>query len=223
MQYEELVAMLPDYIAGTLSPKQHTYITQQLEESQELRDALESVRTLNQGYQSWQEEPAPEWHRTAYLARRQKTNQGWLPWLSMATSFAAILLVVFRIEIASTPDGIHIGFGDSVSQVAFKEQADQYLNEWRDEQQAYVAHKLLEYENQQFRRDQQLMATMLEVNNEQRRQDLTQLTSYFAQQRSQDIQITESKYEALFEIQDQDRQDIKNLYASLNKPSYNEQ
>ena len=63
----------------------------------------------------------------------------------------------------------------------------------------------MEYENEQLRRDQKLVATMLELNTEQRRQDLTQLTSYLAEQRDRDIQITQSQYQTLFENQEEDR------------------
>ena len=220
MQYEDMVALLPDYLEGNLSPRQTQLIEQELQTSVELQDALSTLQTLHQGRQSWQDEPVPEWHRTGYLARRQKSKQGWLPWLSMATSFAAILLVLFRVEIVASNDGLHIGFGESTTRVAMEQQSNDQLEAWRNELQAYVGHRLLEYENQQLRRDQQLMTTMLQVNTQQRREDLSQLTTFLAQQRNQDIELTQSQYQALFDIQDEDREQIKQLYASLNKETY---
>jgi len=220
MQFEDMVALLPEYMDGTLSPRLSRLIDEELQRNVELQDALATLETLHQGKQSWMEEPVPEWHRTAYLARRQKTSQGWLPWLSMATSFAAVLLVLFRIEIVASNEGVHIGFGEPTTKVAMQQQNEQYMNSWRDELQAYVGHRLLEYENEQLRRDQKVMATILELNTEQRRQDLTQLTAYLAQQRDKDIQLTQSQYQALFDIQDEDRQQVKQLYASLNKETY---
>jgi hypothetical protein len=217
MQYEDWVALLPDYINGNLPEHQMTQVRQQLEQSTELRDDLNNLMLLHNSGSDWRDEPVPEWHRTAFLARRQKTNTGWLPWLSMATSFAAICLVVFRIEIVSTQDGFHVGFGQPTTQVAFQQQADQQLSDWRQEQEAYVSHKLLEFENQQLRRDQQLMAAVLELNKEQRRNELTQLTAYLAQQRNQDIEMTQSQYQTLFEIQEQDREKVQRIYASLNE------
>jgi len=217
MQYEDWVALLPDYIDGNLPERQMKLIRQQLEKSPELAEDLSQLMLLQDSGRDWQDEAVPTWHRTAFLARRQKGNPTWLPWLSMATSFAAICLVVFRIEIVTSPEGVHIGFGQPTTPVAIQQQAEQQLNDWRQEQQAYVAHKLLEFENQQLRRDQQVMATVLELNKEQRRQELQQLTSYFAQQRNQDIQLTQSQYQTLFEIQDQDRAEIKRLYASLDQ------
>lgn len=216
MQYEQLVALLPDYLNGSLPDSDRLMIEQQLAQSTELREALSSLQLLEQTRRNWQDEPAPEWHRTAYLARRQKQSTGWLPWLSMATSFAAICLVLFRVEIVASSEGLHIGFGEPTTRVAIRQQTEQYLEDWQEEQQAYVAHKLLEYENSQLRRDQQLMATVLELNKEQRRQDLQHLTAFLAKQRNHDIELTQSQYQALYEIQDQDRKDIRNLYASLN-------
>lgn len=217
MQYEDWVALLPDYLDGNLSERQMSHVRQQLEQSPELRDDLAQLTLLRDSGRDWQDEPVPEWHRTAFLARRQKTNQGWMPWLSLATSFAAICLVVFRIEIVSTQDGFHIGFGQGTTQVAFQQQADEKLTDWRREQEAYVSHKLLEFENQQLRRDQKLMATVLELNKEQRRNELTQLTAFLAQQRNSDLQLTQNQYQTLFEIQDQDRAEVQRIYASLNQ------
>ncbi|MEL0034889.1 MAG: hypothetical protein VW882_00595 [Gammaproteobacteria bacterium] len=220
MQFEDMVALLPDYLDGKLSPRLSKMIDEQLKTNVELQDALATLNTLNQGKQSWLEEPVPEWHRTGYLARRQKSNQGWLPWFSMATSFAAVLLVLFRIEIVTSNEGVHIGFGEPTTKVAMQEQNEQQMEDWRNELQAYVGHRLLEYENEQLRRDQKLVATMLELNTEQRRQDLTQLTSYLAEQRDRDIQITQSQYQTLFENQEEDRLQVKQLYASLDKETY---
>ncbi len=220
MQFEDMVALLPDYLDGNLSPQQTQLIEQELASSADLREALSTLNTLNLGKQHWQDEPVPEWHRTGYLARRQRSNQGWLPWFSMATSFAAILLVLFRVEIVTTTDGLHIGFGESTTKVAMAQQSNDQLDAWREELQAYVGHRLLEYENAQLRRDQQLVTTMLQVNTQQRREDLSQLTTFLAQQRNQDIELTQSQYQALFEIQDQDRQQLQQLYASLNKETY---
>ena len=101
-----------------------------------------------------------------------------------------------------------------------QEQNEQQMEDWRNELQAYVGHRLLEYENEQLRRDQKLVATMLELNTEHRRQDLTQLTSYLAEQRDRDIQITQSQYQTLFENQEEDRLQVKQLYASLDKETY---
>lgn len=220
MQFEDMVALLPDYLDGKLSPRLSQMIDEQLKTNIELQDALATLNTLNRGKQSWLEEPVPEWHRTGYLARRQKSNQGWLPWFSMATSFAAVLLVLFRIEIVTSNEGVHIGFGEPTTKVAMQEQNEQQMEDWRNELQAYVGHRLLEYENEQLRRDQKLVATMLELNTEHRRQDLTQLTSYLAEQRDRDIQITQSQYQTLFENQEEDRLQVKQLYASLDKETY---
>ena len=185
MQFEDMVALLPDYLEGKLSPQLTQKIEQELQSSVELQDALATLETLHMSKQNWQDEPAPEWHRTGYLARRQKSNQGWLPWISMATSFAAVLLVVLRVEVVASNDGIHIGFGQPTTRVAMEQQANQNLEDWRNELQAYVGHRLLEYENQQLRRDQKLMTTMVQLNTQQRREDLSQLTTFLAQQRNQ--------------------------------------
>ncbi len=136
-------------------------------------------------------------------------------WFSLATSMAAILLVVFRIQVVANPDGYQVSFGDSTSKVAFKRQADAYLDDWQAEQIAYMDHRLLEFENVQLQQNQQLMAAALNVNRKERRQDMNQLTGYFVKQQTSDRLLTQTQYKKLFESQSEDRQAIKTLYASL--------
>ena len=217
MQFEEIVALLPDYLDNKLSPQQRQIVEQELAQSTELNDMLNNLRSLNVAATSWQDEAVPEWHRTAFLARQRKPAQtNWMNWFSLATSFAAICLVVFRIEIVASSDGLQIGFGEPTTSVAFEQRADEYLQRWAQNQEAYVSQQLMSYENRQLKRDQQIMTSVLEVNREQRKQDIQQLTTYFTQQRNQDLLLTQQKYQELYEFQDQDRQDIRQLYASLN-------
>jgi len=218
MQFEDLVALLPDYLDGNLNPRQQKLMEQELDASPKLLDELENIRVLHSASQNWQEEPTPEWHRTAFLARnRQPVKQNWMNWMSLATSVAAICLVLFRVEIVTSSEGVHIGFGQPTNQVAFKQQADQYLNHWQQQQNTKVSRQLLEFENQQLRRDQTVMATVLELNKEQRRKDLNQLTAYFVNQRNNDLSLAQTQYQELYDFQDQDREDIQRIYASLNK------
>ena len=97
MQFEEIVALLPDYLDNKLSPQQRQIVEQELAQSTELNDMLNNLRSLNVAATSWQDEAVPEWHRTAFLARQRTPAQtNWMNWFSLATSFAAICLVVFR-------------------------------------------------------------------------------------------------------------------------------
>jgi len=216
MQFEQIVALLPDYLDDNLSAEQRLIVEQQLTKSSELNEILEDLKGLNIAATTWQEESVPEWHRTAFLARQRKPAQSnWLNWVSLATSFAAICLVVFRIEIVTSSDGLQIGFGTPTTSVAFEQRADEYLQRWEQNQQAYVTQQLMSYENRQLKRDQQIMTSVLEVNLEHRKEDIKQLTTFFTQQRNRDLLLTQEKYQELYEFQDQDRQDIKQLYASL--------
>lgn len=217
MQFDDIVALLPDYLDGKLSAEQRLLVEQELTQSAELNEMLNSLKSLNIAAASWQEEAPPEWHRTAFLARQRKPAQtNWMNWFSLATSFAAICLVVLRIEVVASPEGLQIGFGEPTTAVAFERRADAYLDGWQEAQQAYVAQQLMNFENRQLKRDQQIITSVLEFNRDQRKQDIQQLTTYFTQQRDQDLFLVQEKYQELYEFQDQDRQDIKQLYASLN-------
>ena len=217
MQYEEIVALLPDFLDGSLSQRQRQWISEELEKSEELRKALASLEDLRQAETQWVDETVPNWHRTAFAARVKNKSTNWMNWISLATSMAAIFLVVFRIQIVSNNDGYQVSFGDQIDKVAFRKQAEIYLDDWQAERTAYLDHWLLEFENKQLIQNQQVMASALNFNRDERRQDLNQLTSFFLQQRSRDQIQTRSQYTQLLNSQTEDRQAIDTLYASIDK------
>jgi uncharacterized membrane protein YhdT len=217
MQYDEIVALLPDYLTNKLSHREQQLVEESLQNSEELRFALASHEDLHQAKANWADEEIPNWHRTAFLARKPKGNTNWMNWFSMATSMAAILLVVFRIQIVSNIDGYQVSFGEQTDRVTFKKQAANYLDDWQIEQAAYIDHRLLEFENEQLQQNQQLVSTAFEFNRSERHNDLQQLTSYFVQQRKTDRATTSTQYKKLHDNQTEDRQDIQTLYASIEK------
>ena len=217
MQYEEIVALLPDFLDGSLSQRQRQWISEELEGSEELRKALASLEDLRLAETQWTDETVPNWHRTAFAARVKNKSTNWMNWISLATSMAAIFLVVFRIQVVSNNDGYQVSFGEQIDKVAFRKQAEVYLDDWQAERTAYLDHWLLEFENKQLIQNQQVMSTALNFNRDERRQDLNQLTSFFLQQRSRDMVQTRSKYKQLLDTQTEDRQAIETLYASIDK------
>jgi len=217
MQYEEIAALLPDYLDDKLSHRQQQQVNTALKESEQLRQALASLQDLQLARNQWQDEEVPQWHRTAFAARVQRKPVNWMNWISFATSMAAICLVVFRIQIVSNDAGYQLSFGEQVDKARFREQADTYLNDWQAEQIAFLEHRLLEFENQQLQESQQVLTSALEFNRSERHQDLNQLTSYFLKQRSVDMAQTQTQYKLLYDSQTEDRKAIDTLYASIEK------
>jgi len=217
MQYKEIVALLPEYLNGTLSQRQNQWVSEALQGSEELRKALASLEDLNQAQNNWVDEEIPNWHRTAFAARVPHKPTNWMNWISLATSMAAIFLVVFRIQIVSNTDGYQVSFGEQIDKVAFRTQAEAYLDDWQIEQTAYLDHRFLEFENQQLQQNQQVMTAALDYSRDERRKDLNQLTNYFVQQRSKDRNKSQAQYRQLIDSQTQDRQAIETLYASIEK------
>ena len=217
MQYEEIVALLPDYLDNKLSQRQNQWVAEALDNSEDLRKALASMEDLHQAKKQWQDEDIPNWHRTAFAARVQHKPIHWMNWISMATSMAAIFLVVFRIQVVSNVDGYQVSFGEQIDKVAFRKQAEAYLDDWQIEQTAYLDHRFLEFENQQLQQNQQVMTAALNFNRDERHKDLNQLTSYFVQQRSIDRAKSQTRYRQLYDNQTEDREAIQTLYASIEK------
>ena len=123
MQYEDIVALLPDYIDNKLSKREEQWVSESLQNSEQLRQALASLEDLHQAKTHWTDEEVPNWHRTAFMARKPKNATTWMNWFSMATSMAAILLVVFRVQIVSNNDGYQVSFGEQTDRATFKKQA----------------------------------------------------------------------------------------------------
>ncbi len=224
MQYEQIVAMLPDYLAGKLNDKQQAFVQQQLQSSKELQAELATLESLMQMSERWQDESVPEWHRTAYATHGRQTQTHWSQWFSMAASFAAVLLVVLQVNIRSDESGLHIAFGSTNNTTlsqneqlltdVVENQVNRLLDAWSAEQAAYVDHRLLAFENKQLKTQQQLLAATYEVNREQRHQELMQLTKVLLQQRTQDQIHTRSQYRELLDEQSEHRQVINNLLTS---------
>jgi hypothetical protein len=217
MQYEEIVALFPDFLEDNLSENEKKAVIDALDGSIELQQALSSLKELRYGQQQWMDEEVPTWNRSAYISRAKPKNTHWMNWVSLATSFAAICLVVFRVQVISNDEGYHISFGEQTEQVAFKRYANNYLDDLQSEQVAYLEHRFLEFENQQLQQNQLVLTSALEFNRDERKQDLNQLTSYFLQQRSSDLVNTQSQYNQILDSQLEDRKDIKTIYASLDK------
>ena len=217
MQYEEIVALLPDFLDDKLSQRQQQWVSDSLDGSEELRSALASLKDLRAAHNQWNDEDVPQWHRTAFAVRPKARTTNWMNWVSLATSMAAIFLVMFRIQVVSNVDGYQVSFGDQINKVAFKKQADIFLNNWQTEQVSYLEHRFLEFENLQLQQNQQILKTTLQYNQDQRHKDLNQLASYFVDQRTQDITQSQQQYRQLFDSQTEDRKSIETLYASLEK------
>lgn len=217
MQYDEIVALFPDFLDEKLSEKEKQTVIDALESSIELQHALLSLKELRYGQEQWIDEEMPAWNRSAYMSRAKSKSTHWMNWLSLATSFAAICLVVFRVQVISNDEGYHISFGEQSEQVAFKKYANNYLDDLHAEQVAYLDHRFLEFENQQLQQNQLVLTSALEFNRDERKQDLNQLTSYFLQQRSSDLVKTQTQYKQILYSQLEDREDIKSIYASLDK------
>ncbi len=217
MQYEEIAALLPDYLDGKLTDRQNQQIHEAIQASDQLQVSLLSLEDLRSAKSHWVDEDTPDWHRTAFAARVRQKPIEWMNWFSFATSVAAIFLVMFRVQFISNSDGYQINFGEQFDKVTVQRQMNQHLDDWQAEQVSYLDHRFLEFENKQLVQSQQVLTAALQYNRDERRQDLNQLTSYFVDQRSIDIKRSKNRYQKITDSQLQDREDIKTIYASIQK------
>ena len=78
MQYEEIVALFPDFLEDNLSEKEKKAVIDALDGSIELQQALSSLKELRYGQQQWMDEEVPTWNRSAYISRAKPKNAHWM-------------------------------------------------------------------------------------------------------------------------------------------------
>ena len=142
----------------------------------------------------------------------------------MGASFAAVLLVVFQVKITSNTDGWQVSFGaqePEANMQLVQQEVNRILDDWSAEQTAFVNHRLLEFENQQLRNQQQLLAATFEVNREQRQQELMQVTQILMQKRTEDQLKTRHQYRELLNQQSEQNQVINTLLTNY-RPEQND-
>ncbi|MCO7226779.1 anti-sigma factor [Pleionea sp. CnH1-48] len=184
--HQQVEAHLCDYLDGALDPALNREIEHCIETCEECREVYESALQVRQWSHQWQPQPVPDWHRTEYAIPKRKTAFEWMPWLSMATSALAILMVVFKVEIVSTQQGVTISFGGQASQVQLAQHIDQKINELAIKQLGYIDNRFEEQQLAQATVTKGMLQELLEHSRQERRQDMQTLMASWLKQRESD-------------------------------------
>ena len=116
---------LLDYLDGKLPPDEYREFEQLLTDDPELQAAWYALRELQAAGRDWQDVQVPRWSRLAGVTARP--GGGWslsgsLSWLSLATSTAAIILVLFQAQVSVSGNGFAVSFGGGAESEAALEQ-----------------------------------------------------------------------------------------------------
>ena len=148
------------------------------------------------------EQSVPHWDRaTAFTDDKQPWWQ-WsgLPAMSMAFSFLAIGLVLFKVELVIQPEGILLSFAGN-QQVAEQNKVAQLvdvkLKEFAAEQQVVLANYATDFTAKQQGSNLQLASYLLGATRQERKEDMNDFISYINDQRKDEQLDQKIKFQQL--------------------------
>ena len=213
-ELEECRLLIADLLEGNLSPLQKQRLDQLVSQSEECEELLADVWHMQAAASRWQDEQVPAWQRRhAFFA-----ESSWLPNIQWVSSFASVLVLVLVITNANidTSNGLSISFGDqgmSESEVAA------LIANLEKQQQTQLDTTIATLNSQQVATNQLLLRTVMEMNREERKEDLSTLLSVWDATQDQRAQQTEESLSVLFASQIEDRRNLDQINRLLRQAS----
>jgi len=148
------------------------------------------------------EQEVPHWQRDAAMDSTERRWWQWqgLPALSMAFSFMALTMVIFKVEFIVKPEGMMISFaGNHAAEQEKKlaELVDQRLQTFASEQQVMLANYTSDLKSQQQDSNLQLANYIMTTSREERREDMTDFIQYVNQQMQEDQFTQQMKFKQI--------------------------
>jgi hypothetical protein len=166
-------------------------------DDEQLEGYFETSLWLKHQAEYFEEQPVPEWDRGATFnpgIHKSEAKRDWLSWLrvppgvSMAMSVAAILMVLFRVEIHFGDNGLLLTFaGDSARQTQLM--MDEKLREFGRDQQIIMANYVDDIQTQQRDGITQLATYLVDTSRQERKEDMHELVSFLNVQRDDDLSL----------------------------------
>lgn len=166
-------------------------------DNDELKDHYETGLWLKHQAQCYSEESVPQWDAESTFAfkKEQKDWFGWLrvtPQLSMAMSVAAILMVLFRVELQFNDDGVLLSFAGNSSQ-KMDALMDEKIKRFGRDQQIVLASYMDDIQAQQQQDVTQLASYLVNASRTERKEEMGALVSYLKDQRDEDMSLNQHK------------------------------
>lgn len=210
----EVQLMLPDSVDGNLSLLQQQRLDQHLNHCEACSEHLADLWQLQATASRWQDLDVPAWkRREAFFP-----ESSWLPNLQWVSSFASVLVLVLVMTSANidTRDGLSISFGHRGVDEA---RIASLMAELEQKQQTQLDSTVATFNNQQVATNQLLLRTVMEMNREERKEDLSTLLSVWDATHDQRSQQTEESLSVLFASQMEDRRNIDQINRLLRQAS----
>jgi hypothetical protein len=164
-------------------------------EDEQLADLHDASLWLKHQSECYQQRSVPDWNADKTFDYQGEKNSwfSWLhlsPGLSMAMSFAAIFMVLFKVELQFNEQGILLSFAGNQQQ-AFETRLElameQRLKQYDRDQQIIIANHFDDIQAKQRQDVTQLASYLIGASRQERKEDIGALVSYFSQQRSEDL------------------------------------
>ena len=211
--------LLPDLIDGQLSTLQQQTIDQHLSHCEPCSDALQQLWQMQAAATRWDDQPVPHW-------QRRKTffpEASWLPNLQWVSSFASVLVLALVMTNAnvSTKDGFSIQFGNpsGVTEEDLAQTLTQVVTRLETQQQQQLQQTASNLSNQQVASNQLLLRAVMELNREERKEDLSTLLTAWDYAQTQRNQQTEESISVLLASQVEDRRNLSQINRLLHQAS----
>ncbi len=208
-----------DYLDSTTSPALSRAIEQAIDNCDHCQTLYQAAATTQQMQKNWQEQPVPDWHRTRFaVAKPKRMSWNWMNGLSLASSTFALVLVLFRVEFISNETGFSVSFGGKGSQAQVAELVDEKFDQLALQQINYIDNRFEEQRLLQVSDNQQMLATLLQHNRQERRQDLNTLMASWLQQRDMDQQKFNQRVDYIVENQIENNRYLNQVLKVSSQP-----
>ncbi len=201
------------YLDGSLSESERTKLEKALAQSKQLRDELERCKQTTNPLKNYQQQAVPPWNPESMFRTPVKATKNWLPMAVAATALVISLLPYIHINDAS------ISFGKSPNYIS-EQQLQQSLDDFGWQQNIALTDKLEQLKNEQNIKNQPIVTSLLTYAEKRRRNDLTQMASWFSRQSELNQNQQRQIVNWVVNEQQQDQQAISALYNSINGGAY---
>ncbi|MDN4503774.1 hypothetical protein QX776_15290 [Alteromonadaceae bacterium BrNp21-10] len=184
----DLEQQMAQWLDGKLSPEQQQQFEQQCQSDPQMRERLTVAKQAQRSASSFEPRQVPQWNAAATFSS-SVTNSGWFNWsgsLSMAMSVAAILMVLFKVEVQIDDGSMTLSFAGKQQQHNIQKIVDEQLLAFKQDQQLVLASFAENVQQQQQLNNAQLSTYLLSSSRQERKEDFGELIKFVNQQRSDD-------------------------------------
>ena len=211
--------LLPDLVDGQLNHLQRQSVDKHLDHCEACSEALQQLWQLQATETRWNDQPTPYWNRRQTFFPGTSWLSAWLPNLQWVSSFASVLVLVLVLTQAkvSTADGLSIQFGNpsGINEATLA----QVMTELEAKQRLELEQTVANLSTQQVASNQLLLRTVMEMNREERKEDMGSLLTAWDYAQTQRNQQTKESISVLLASQVEDRRNFNQINRLLKQAS----